>query len=575
MKVIAENIYRRGAQGKAYVRRRIPSAIRAAYPPKQTHVVRSLGTSDVNEAKLRGRAQLTLMDAEFASKQHELELGRASMSAKRLSKLDDEQLRSVATFWVRQVLLSDESRRQDGLADDEFVELGEQLTSQRQELGRMIAQGKTSAIFPALHGFLYLLGIDFDPAEDEAKRACYVFSRAVAETLDHQLARQQGSVVDTDKVAPSTTHPLHVIAPERAPVDAKSPTWDSVFETWRDFVPGRPKSTTIASQTPWRALRHFAASRGVTSPALVTPRLVTDFVQGMRDKALAVKTINQRVSKIKGIYKIAAGKHVLDSNPTVDTLGFKESSAQMRRKRRLPFDQRDLELLFGSEVYVRHTRSKGQSGEASYWIPLLMFYTGARPEEIAGLALSDLSEHPTVGWCFNIIDRPSDEDVDLFDGDAVPPSHRRTLKNAMSKRVVPVAQELIDLGLLRYVDWVRERGAAVFFPTLKKNWHEKLSGSFSKFFGRYLRAVGIKDSRKVLYSFRHSLKDLMEVAGVPTKYLQRLLGHTTGDGAVTDGYGSDLPFERVAEHFARIRFPAIPATPWQPGRGFVSLKTED
>ena len=79
----------------------------------------------------------------------------------------------------------------------------------------------------------------------------------------------------------------------------------------------------------------------------------------------------------------------------------------------------------------------------------------------------------------------------------------------------------------------------------------------------------------MLYSFRHSLKDLMEIAEVPSKYLQRLLGHTTGDGAVTDGYGSDLPFERVAEHFARIRFPAIPATPWQPGRGFVRLKAED
>jgi integrase len=293
----------------------------------------------------------------------------------------------------------------------------------------------------------------------------------------------------------------------------------------------------------------------------------------MRDASLEVTTINQRLSKIKAIYKIATAKHVLDSNPTVDTVGFKESSAQKRRKRRLPFDQRDLELLFGSEVYVRHTRSKGQSGEASYWIPLLMFYTGARPEEIAGLALSDLSEHPTLGCCLNIIDRPSAEDIELFDG--IPESHRRTLKNAMSQRTVPVAQELIDLGLLRYVDWVRARGATVFFPGLKKNWHEKLSGSFSKFFGRYLRAIGIADSRKVLYSFRHSLKDLMEIAEVPSKYLQRLLGHTTGDGAVTDGYGSDLPFERVAEHFARIRFPAIPATPWQPGRGFVRLKAED
>ena len=461
MKVIAENIYRRGMQGNAYVRRRIPSAIRSAYPSKQTHIVRSLGTSDVREAKARGRAQLTLIDAEFESKRYELDLSKASLSVKRLTKLDDEQLRGVASFGLVRYSSVRKPSQATVWRNEEFVELGEHLTSQRKELGEMLAQGKTAAIFPALHSFLYLLGIDFAPGEEEAKRACYAFSRIVAETLDHQLARQHGKVVDTDKVAPATAHPLNVMAPERVPVDAKAPTWDSVFATWRDFVPNRPKSTTIASQTPWSALRHFAASRGVMSPALVSPRLVTDFVQDMRDASLEVTTINQRLSKIKAIYKIATAKHVLDSNPTVDTVGFKESSALKRRKRRLPFDQRDLELLFGSEVYVRHTRSKGQSGEASYWIPLLMFYTGARPEEIAGLALSDLSEHPTLGWCLNIVDRPSAEDIELFDG--VPESHRRALKNAMSQRTVPVAQELIDLGLLRYVDWVRARGATCFF----------------------------------------------------------------------------------------------------------------
>ncbi|HZY19409.1 MAG TPA: hypothetical protein VFE82_13080 [Ramlibacter sp.] len=175
-------------------------------------------------------------------------------------------------------------------------------------------------------------------------------------------------------------------------------------------------------------------------------------------------------------------------------------------------------------------------------------------------------------------DRPSDEDRDLFeqseaDGD-VPESHRRTLKNAASQRLVPVPKQLIDLGLLRYVEWVQAQGATVLFPTLTKDWHGKLSGSFSKFFGRYKRTLGIRDSRKVLYSFRHCMKDLLEAAAVPSKYLQRVLGHTTGDGATTDGYGSDLPFDLVVEHFSRIQFPSIPALPWEPGRGSVRLSAE-
>jgi len=190
---------------------------------------------------------------------------------------------------------------------------------------------------------------------------------------------------------------------------------------------------------------------------------------------------------------------------------------------------------------------------------------------MAGLALSDLQHDDALGWYLVAIDRPSDEDSDLFD-ERVPASHRRTLKNAQSVRGLPVAAQLIDLGLLRYVDWLRTAGESMFFPTLKKDWHEKLSGSFSKFFGRYVRVLGIDDSRKVLYSFRHTMKDMLEAAGVPSKYLQRVMGHTTGDGRITDGYGSDLPFELIAKHFDNIKFPTIPALPWRPGGGSVMLK---
>jgi integrase len=571
MKAISESLYERGKHGIKYVRRRIPAALRLAYP-NQTHITRSLGTSDLREAKTRARAELARIEAEFVQARERLDLSRASRAAKRIGKLSDEQLQNVAKFWARQVLLVDDKQRQEGLDDDEFDELGEKLSSQRQEFGRMLAQGKSEPIFPALHGFLYLCGLDFDPDQAEAKRASYVFLRTIVETLDLQLARHRGEPIQTDAVTSSVPHPLEVIAPERAPTNPKTPSWDKVFATWRDYVEDRPKSTTIAAQTPWRDLQRFMETKGRSvSPVQVTSEDMTYFAQAMRDRGLAVDTINERISKVRAIYKIAVGKHILETNPAADTLGFKENSVKKRRKRRLPFDTSDLSLIFGSEVFTQHKRSKGQSGEASYWIPLLMFYSGARPEEVAGLALSDLKHDTTLGWHFVITDRPSDEDNDLFDQD-VPRSHRRTLKNAQSERKVPVAPQLIELGLLRYVEWLRGKGFTVLFPGLKKDWHGKLSGAFSKFFGRYKKAVGINDPRKVLYSFRHTMKDLLEAAGAPTKYLQRLLGHTTGDGAVTDGYGSDLPFHLVAEYFSKIDFPTIAALPWEAGRGVISLK---
>ena len=573
LKAISENVYARGKHGILYVRRRIPAALRAAYPAHQEHIVRSLGTADRRSAKELARAENTRIDAEFRQKRQELDLSQASLTPKSIAQLDDEQLQAVAKFWLRQVLMTDEQQRQAGLDDDEFDELGQKLIEQRAELGRMLAQGKSLNIFPALHGFLYLCGLDFNPDVEEAKRASYAFLRTVIETLEHQLRRQRGDIVDTDNVAPPVQHPLTVIAPERAPVDASRPTWDMVFEAWRDYVENRPKPTTIASQTPWRDLRNFAAARGVQMPGDVTPELMTAFVEDMRPR-LEVSTLNERLTKIRGIYKVAVGKHVLKSNPAAGTLGVKESGAKKRKKRRLPFEVADLQTIFGSEIFTQHKRSRGQSGEASYWIPLLMYYTGARPEELAGLALSDLVHDSQFGWSLSLVDRLCEDDVDLFDD--VPETHRRTLKNAGSVRSIPVAPELIELGLLRYVKWLREREATVFFPTLKKDFHGKLSGSFSKFFGRYKRALGITDKRKVLYSFRHTMKDTLEAAGMPSKLLQRMLGHATGDGRVTDGYGSDRPlFEQLVGHFSKVRFAAIPARSWEPGRGSVGLKDDD
>jgi len=210
MKAIAENIYARGKHGIQYVRRRIPAAIRAAYTANQTHIVRSLGTADRRLAKERAHAELARIDAEFKVKGEQLDLSRASISAKRIAKLEDDQLKGIARYWLRQVLLADDQRRQAGLDDAEFDELGAELAEQREQLGRTLAQGKNMSMFPAMHGFLHLCGLDFAPDEAEAKRAPYVFLRAVVESVDHRLSRQRGDLVDTEAVAPEVLPPTGV-----------------------------------------------------------------------------------------------------------------------------------------------------------------------------------------------------------------------------------------------------------------------------------------------------------------------------------------------------------------------------
>lgn len=563
MKAQSEHLFRRGQRGTFYLRKRIPLHLRDAYPRGKAEVLVSLRTSDEQLAKERLRAQLVALDQQFERMRAKLEsrwTSPATREVQQVNHLSEQQLQDLARSWVRMVLETDDHLRQQGLDDDEFDELGDRLASQRKELGQLLARGQSHRLVPAMLNFFKLCGVEAVLSSHEQRQASHVFLQAVVTALDLQLRRQEGEVVATEAVS----------AP--APVGK---TWQQVFETWRDYVVDRPKPTTLACNTAWRQLEAFARRHDVLWPAHVTPKLMTELVEHMRTvEHLAPKTINERLRKIRAVYRIAIGKNLLERNPAADTLGVKLPKHMLGRQRRKAFTQAELDAIFGSPIYTQHLRSRGQSAEASYWIPLVMFYTGARPEEIAGLLVEDVRHDERLGWYLHITDLPSsDDDGGLFDdeeADERPPAQdRRRLKNEASRRNVPVARQLIDLGLLRYLAHVKAKGHTRLFPTLKPDTHGKLSGAHGKFFGRYKTQLGIKGLQKTLYSLRHGMKDYLEQVETPSKVLKRTLGHTMGDGSVTDGYGSDLPLELVAGYFDKVQFPSIPAQPWQPGKGFV------
>lgn len=587
MKQIAPNLYVRGKIGRIYLRRRIPKALKEAYPAHQTHKTVCLHTCDLAIAKPLQRKEEVRLDAEFSQRLEELKKKKADRAIKRLDKMSDEVLKSLADHWVRQVLETDDHYRELD-SEEEFEEKGLNMAEQRAELALMLARRRSDKILPAMHSFIHLCGLEVDMSPEESKRAGTVFLTAVCTALDHRIQRQRGDVVQTDTVAPAAPSPKEVVA-AKTEADAKRIGWDEAFAIWRDYVPGRPKSTAIATQTPYLELKRLAAVDGIQCPEEVTPDLMRKFVDHMAARGLEVVTLNERLAKLKSLFKVLKGKGVVSSNPAADTLGLKENSLKKRKSKRQPFDQADLNNIFSSCIFnERQLRSRGQSKEATYWIPTMMYYTGARTEEIAGLSLADIVQDPDFGWYFNLIDRPSDED-DLFDDEeedqqtpkkkpksnpepGVEAEQTRLLKNTASIRKVPVAAELIELGLFRYIESLRAKGHKSLFPSLTHDWHEKLSGAFSKFFGRYkTKVLGINNPKKVLYSFRHTMKDAMTRANVDSMYLKRVLGHASGLGSITDGYGNeDVPLDVLTTEFAKIRFFPIPARPWMPGKGLVS-----
>jgi hypothetical protein len=167
-----QHLVRRGKKQTYYCRHRIPTALLAAYPGK-TEIIRSLRTSDAAQAAKRLRIELVRIDAEFQQHSHQQKERENIAALRRVTPLTDEHVQCLASFWVREVLLTDAQTRQRGLDDDEFDECDALIRTQREELGKMLARGKIQPILPALYSFIHLCGLDVDLSQEQAQKVGY------------------------------------------------------------------------------------------------------------------------------------------------------------------------------------------------------------------------------------------------------------------------------------------------------------------------------------------------------------------------------------------------------------------
>ncbi len=120
----------------------------------------------------------------------------------------------------------------------------------------------------------------------------------------------------------------------------------------------------------------------------------------------------------------------------------------------------------------------------------------------------------------------------------------------------------MKLGLLGLV---RRRAAedgpdALLFPLLKRSSRGGFADDWSKWFGRHIRRIGIKDSRRVFHSLRHGFKDALRRNGVSEDINDALMGHS--GGGVGRKYGrkamvARFGLQNLADATAKARYPGI------------------
>ena len=249
---------------------------------------------------------------------------------------------------------------------------------------------------------------------------------------------------------------------------------------------------------------------------------------GSTYKAVTAVTVNNRLRKLSAFMNWCKTNGYIQDNPLV---GLKMMTGSAKEAR-LSFEQHDLTALLDLDAL----KTEARKHPWRYWIPLLGRYTGARLEELCQLRTEDFVEQQGI-LCIRIDDS----------------SEGQNLKNASSRRMLPVHPSLLELGLLRHVETARATGAHRLFPELEPV-RGKLGHAVSKWFGRYKTKRGITDPKKTFHSFRHTLIDDLRDAGVQDSLIKRIVGHE--DSAVTFGvYGSRTPLKAMQEALQHIGKP--------------------
>lgn len=262
------------------------------------------------------------------------------------------------------------------------------------------------------------------------------------------------------------------------------------------------------------------------------------------DQDAAMQTKVRNLSRIHSVIVHGIEHHELDEKMLGPLKGAKLNGKTKKGKKNiyLPFSPEELVCLFHSEQY----RTNAFKKPSHYWLPLLGLYTGARLEELAGLHLSAFSTLRGIAVVLL-----SDEDT--TDGG----------KNEFALRQVPLHQELINAGLLEYVEKLKIAGHERLFPDIGEAARDGYGKRATVDFTEYRRSVGVgkgegERSRQVFHSFRATLAGQFYHHGVDGDLSRRLTGHAAIDVHQGTYLGAAaIPLERASVAMNQISFDLI------------------
>lgn len=239
---------------------------------------------------------------------------------------------------------------------------------------------------------------------------------------------------------------------------------------------------------------------------------------------LSVPTINRHLDVMKAILERAD-----DEGIAIDTK-VQPGKLRLRDKER-PMDKRaafalvDVKKVFSHSIWTgchsaesRHEVGAKIIKDAHFWVPIIAAYTGARREEIAGLALADIAEEDGIAF-FHFTS-----------------NENRGLKTAAAQRRVPIHEQLIALGFLDHIEKARRAKQRDLFPELRpkdfvKGGSKKFGSQLQYAWERTLDLMLDGNPRAYCFhSLRHYANNLfLNNPAVPQTVRLDVIGHEAAD----------------------------------------------
>lgn len=245
------------------------------------------------------------------------------------------------------------------------------------------------------------------------------------------------------------------------------------------------------------------------------PRFIGKSIEeilAMAPEPMSLRTTNKHIERASSLFKLL----LRDPSSGITHNPFEGQTVEAKRtgdeKKREPFTSTELIALLCHESFKARTFNNPYT----YWAIPLALFTGARLNEIAQLHLGDFVEVDGVK-CIDINDDESEEGEDA-----------KKLKTKNAKRLVPLHDELIRLGIWNYTQALKAAGYTRLFPEINKR-RDGYGPAISNWFQRHRAACGINEKHtKVFHSFRHTVITTLLDEEVPMEQVAPLVGHETG-----------------------------------------------